>query len=85
MWKELLIYVLILICIYIFVKLGNLKFFNRKILSLWQRIVISVCLTLIFIVLILFGSVFLVFLFIFIIIIAIIVLLFGGRVRYKKF
>jgi hypothetical protein len=85
MWRELLIYGLILVCVFIFVRLGNLKLLNRKVLSLWQRVIVSIGLTLILVFLFLFGSVFLVLLFIFIVLITIIVLLFGGRVRYKKF
>jgi len=85
MWKELLIYALIILCIFIFIKLGRLKFLNRKVLSLWQRIIISVGLTSVLVIVILFGSVFLILLFLFVVLIGLIVLLFGGRLWWKRF
>lgn len=55
-WTRVLIYVLILIVIYIFVKLTNLKFFGKPVLSLKWRIIIALFFPVILILGIVFGA-----------------------------
>ena len=83
MWEKILIYAAILIFLYIFVKLSQLKINNKPVFPLYLRILISLFFPILFVIALLLSSIILSFLLLVILFIAF--LYFISKFRRKSF
>ncbi len=83
MWEKILIYAAILIFLYIFVKLSQLKINNKPVLPLYLRILISLFFPIIFVIILLLSSI--IFSFLLLIILFIVFLYFVSKFKRKSF
>jgi len=77
-WTKVFIYAFILLMIYIFVKLTNLRFFGRPVLNIKWRIAIALLFPIVLVIGLLFGAV------IFAIVLVILLVLYIGSLFGKK-